>query len=562
MAVPSTLEDSTAEVFCTSREYVGDWGEQASGEGVEGEEIGGEEVEGGLATPPLGKEITRVLDTPYGKVWLDQKGNGGETSQGVYDLMQPGAPEYTGSEPLPTARRLFTVHPTANTQKVNEMVFVDDRTDEEEEIFVATVPADLSSLSKNSSTTTSAPISFIGTLPPSSGRLNHEHSPRDIFPEFLVADPTPPEEGKSYEPSMDEKEQSGNATASDDIPDSLPEAFHIANEMKKLRHTPLGVKTYTHKKAKSIAGERVFKTDGEDEGEQISKQDEEQGQIQYPGLSSMPQAMNKAHSREGATVVEESSQLAPGQVVEKQREEVGKMDADGKGGDASETNSLTIISRRPRLKRVRKEVAVEITPYKGDRQGMCDFEAEEDVNHEEDGDIVVEDTKSGVGKKKDTSRKKKEYRKPPKKRARKEETIKEDLGEAQTQVKGFNTQYTFHGSSDEAEAEPPLPLPPKTPKTPKTPARAPVKRGKKLLGTTNPTMSPASSSVGASGTSPRTTKPYEGPSPKIVFSNSSFLERKDAISVLRSLGVKKTNKVTDKDVTHLVVGSGGLVRSR
>ena len=528
VAVPSTLEDSAADVFCTSREYVGDGGEQAIGEGLSAEEVGeeeveGEEVEGGLGTPPQGKEVTRVLDTPHGKEWLGQKSRGDETLQSAYDLMEPGVPEYIDPESLPTARRLFTVCAKANEQEQerNEIVLA---TDDEEENIVATVPVDLSLLSKSTSTTTSAPISFIGTLPPSSGGRNNEHSPRDIFPEFLVADPTPP-----CEPSMGEKDQSGNCTASADIPDSLPEAFHAVEEVKRLRYAPSGVKTYTHRKTKDIVAE-----------------DEKIGKKVRGELSPMPQTRNEAHSGEDVTEVRGSSQLEPGQVEEPKD---------------------TIISQRPRLKRVRKEVAVEITSYNGNMLGICDFDGREAVDHEEDEGIVIDNTKGGTGKKKvNVGSKKEEYRKPPRKRARKEENIKEGLDEAKTQDKGNNTQYTFHGSSDEAEAEPSLPPPLKTPKTPKTPktyVRAPAKRGKRPTGTANSTTSPATPSAGgASSTSPRTSKQYEGPSPKIVFSNSSFPERKDAASILRSLGVKKAHKATDKDVTHLVVGNGGLVRSR
>ena len=547
VAVPSTLEDSAVEIFCTSREYVGDGEERA----------GGEEVEGGLATPPQGKEVTRVLDTPHGMAWLNQKGKGDETLQSVYDLTRPEVPEFTGTEPLPTARRLFTVRAKANKQEENEIVLA---TDDEEENLVATAPVDLSSLSKSNSTTTSAPVSFIGTLPPSSGVPYRENSPSDIFPEFLVADPTPPGDRKSCEPGINEKEQSGNAIASDDIPDSLPEAFHVVKEVKKLKYAPPGLKTYTHRRTKHIADERPSTTDGGEEGEQVGSKDEKQEQIQCPELS---QIRDRTHSGEDAIEVQESSQLELDKAVEKLREVVGKMDVDEKGGDAGEANSPTIKSRKPRLKRVRKEVAVEITPYNGSRQGISEFLVEEAADLE-DEDIAVGETKSGKGKKRGGSTKK-EYRKPPRKRARKEENIKEGLDEAQTQDKGGNTQYTFHGSSDEAEAEPSLPPPPKTPKTPKvpkTPARASAKRGKKLTSTANLTTSPATPSAGASSMSPRTTKYYEGPPPKIVFSNSSFPEKRDAATILRSLGMKKAQKVTDKDVTHLVVGNGGLVRSR
>ena len=556
VAVPSTLEDSAAEIFCTSREYVGDGGEQAIGEGLRAGEVGGEEVEGGLGTPPQGKEVTRVLDTPHGKEFLDQKSRRDETLQSVYDLMEPGVPEYIDPESLPTARRLFTVRAKATEQERNEIVLA---TDDEEENLVATVPVDLSLLSKSTSTTTSAPISFIGTLPPSSGGLNNEHSPRDIFPEFLVADPTPPGDRKSREPSMDKKDESGNSTASADIPDSLPEAFHAVKEVERLRYAPPGVKTYIHRKTKGIVGERALTTDEEGEDEKIGKKDRMQ---QRRELSSIPQTRNEAHSEEDVTEVQGSSQLEPGP-IEIPKEETGKMNVDEKGGGVSEANSPTIISQRPRLKRVRKEVTVEITSYNGNMQGICDFDGIEAVDHEEDEGIVVDNAKSGIGKKVNMGSK--EYRKPPRKRARKEENIKEGLDEATTHDKGNNTQYTFHGSSDEAEAEPSLPPPLKTPKTPKTPktyVRAPAKRGKKPTGTANSTTSPATPSAGASSTSPRTSKQYEGPPPKIVFSNSSFPERKDAASILRSLGVKKAHKATDKDVTHLVVGNGGLVRSR
>ena len=121
VAIPSTLGDSAAEIFCTSREW-GDGGEHAIGEGLRAEEVGGEEVEGGLGTSPQGKEVTRVLDTPHGKVWLGQKSRGDETLQSVYNLMEPGVPEYIDPESLPAARRLFTVRAKANEQERNEIV--------------------------------------------------------------------------------------------------------------------------------------------------------------------------------------------------------------------------------------------------------------------------------------------------------------------------------------------------------------------------------------------------------------------------------------------------------
>ena len=132
-------------------------------------------------------------------------------------------------------------------------------------------------------------------------------------------------------------------------------------------------------------------------------------------LSSMPQNRNEAHSGKDVTGVQGSSQLEPDQVKEP-KEETGKMSADERG--VSEANSPTIISQRPRLKRVRKEVAVEITSYNGNMLGICDFDGIEALDHEEDEGIAVDNSKGGTGKKVNVGSKK-EYRKPQRKRARK-----------------------------------------------------------------------------------------------------------------------------------------------
>ena len=533
----------------------------------------GEEVEGGLSTPPPGLgggEVTRILDTPH--VHDKQKS---KFSDGRSLLEETQGEEiFGGFEPTPdqTTRRLFNDCREENRSGAEKRIMLgdDDVTGDEDEDVIPTMPADPATLPKSDTSGISAPVSFIGTLPPSSGDAGRG-SP--VGGELLIAKPTPPWGGV-------EEEQA-------ELPDSLPEAFKVAAEIKKLGHTPPGLKTYGHRRGPPGHVKKQDKMKGEkDEREkQSGEETQELGLTALPksspppssGIQSNGNAKTQGNERRKGKAAEmeikESSQLAE----EKEQEGIS-----GEGMDVDELDEKEKVSptagRRPRLKRPRKEVtaaAAMATPGKRKRAKAQTVEEvvksgdeddaplEEEVEAEEIVEEVVEEVQSV--KKKTTLKQKgnfderKENKKPPKKKAR----MTSD--QAEKEDEGLNTQYTFHGSDEETNEERSEPgkgdgeslQPPLLVKTP-------AKRGRKptIIGSTPAKLPPPASTSTPSNHVPKTTSPYSGPIPKIVFSNSLFPDRKDATSILRALGVKKAQKVTEKGVTHLIVGSGGLVRSR
>ncbi|KAF8443426.1 hypothetical protein BGX38DRAFT_1261142 [Terfezia claveryi] len=565
IAVPSTSEDNNTgvEIYSTGREYTEDrdnlsrsGGDTEQRKKQRGE--GGEEVEGGLSTPPPGldgKEVTRVLDTPHAH---DKQKSKFSDERLVLEETEGGESTLAGLEPTPdeTTRRLFNDRGEENKPGAGEHLVLDDDdvTGDEDEDVIPTMPADMATLPRSDTRGVSAPVSFIGTLPPSSGGAG-VGSPMEG--ELLIAKSTPPmEEGGEGE---QEEELSGSLLS------SLPA---VAQDIRKLRHTPAGLKTYGHRRGTPGHEKKQKKKEvevlGEEKGSPKSLRSDNQGnsntnaKINAKGNG---KRKGKAPERE----IEESSQIARG---EKEQEDMD-IDEEEKEPEVSQT-----VGRRPQLKRPRKE-AITATPGKRKRglakkqeeiaESADEDEAclEEEVEAEEIVEKVIEQVKSARKKKakqkeKGEKEEKKENKKPPKKKARMA------IGKAEKEDSGMNTQYTFHGSDEEVKeeekADSQLPSPP--------PVKTPAKRGRKSLAVavgiintpSKPFVIPPSTSTSPNHAA-KTTSPYSGPAPKIVFSNSTFPDRKDATSILRALGVRKTQKVTEKGVTHLVVGSGGLVRS-
>lgn len=576
IAVPSTSEDNITgvEIYSPGREYTGD-GDDCSRSGGDtkqrkgGDGEGGEEVEGGLSTPPLGlggKEVTRVLDTPHAHDKQKSKFNDGRS---LLEETQEEESTFVGFEPTPdeTARRLFNDRGEENKPGTGERMVLDDDDvtgdEDEDEDVISTMPADPATLPRSDTSGVSAPVSFIGTLPPSSGGAG-VGSP--VEGELLIAKPTPAREGGEG----GQEEESG----------SLPEAFDGAQEIKRLRHTPAGVKTYGHRRGTPGHRKKQEKVEAEEmEEEKESPMPKSPPRPQRGGVQGNSNTIAKTNvkgngKRKGKAAergIEESSRPA------KEEKEQEDMDIDEvvkeKGLEASQT-----VGRRPRLKHPRKE-ATTTTPGKRKRGLMKKVEVAESADEDEvrleeevEAEDIVEEVIGGVqsarkkmakGKGKGKEDEKKENRKPPKKKAR------TTSGKAEKEDKGMNTQYTFYGSDEEVkeegsenEKEDPQPPPP-------PPVKTPAKRGRKSTALAGDTINtPAKLSVippsvpTSPNYAPKTSPPYSGPAPKIVFSNSTFPDRKDATAILRALGVKKAHKVTEKGVTHLVVGSGGLVRSR
>ena len=569
IAVPSTSEDNNngVEIYSTGREYIRDasCGDNEQLKEEEGE--GGEEVEGGLSTPPPGlggREVTRVLDTPH--VHDKQKSKFSDGRSLLEETQEEEESIYAGFEPTPceTARRLFDDHGEENRPGVGEhMVLDDDVTGDEDEDVIPTMPADPATLPTSDTSGVSAPVSFIGTLPPSSGDVGMR-SPSEG--ESLITKVTPPREGREGEQE-------------EELPDSLPEAFKVAQEIKRLGYTPPGLKTYGHRRGPPGHGRKQGKVAVEKMGE-----GEESGQ--EPWLTPMPkssplpksgvqgnrdvkvQGNGKGKGKAPEREIKESSQP----IEEQKAQEISGESIDIDEKEKEEVSPAT--GRRPRLKRPRKE-ATTATPGKRKRRWGGEVEEvagsddedearlEEEVGAEEIVEVVIEQVKSAKRKttrqkEREKEDKKKENNKPPKKKAR------TTSGKAEKEDKGMNTQYTFHGSDEEANEEGSENVKEDSPPAVKTPA----KRGRKSIAIGNAINTPAKPHALPASTStspnhaPKTTSPYSGPTPKIVFSNSAFPDRKDATSILRALSVKKAQKVTEKGVTHLVVGSGGLVRSR
>ncbi|KAF8418953.1 hypothetical protein EV426DRAFT_577227 [Tirmania nivea] len=578
IAVPSTLEDDNTgvDIYSTGRKFIGNEDNRSRSrvnyeqrEGKEGEEW--EEIEGGLATPPSGlggKEVTRVLDTPHDK----QKSKFSDGRSLLEETQEEGI--FAGFEPTPdeTVRRLFNGCEEEN--KPGSMVLDDDDVtgdEDEDEDVIPTMPADPATLPRSDTSGVSAAVSFIGTLPPSSGGAGVE-SP--VGGELLIAKSTPPREGG------EEKQEEG-------LPNSLPEVFKVAQEIKKLGHTPPGLKTYGHRRGPPGHRKKQEKM----EVEEMGKEKEFGEAMQESELTGMPKsssplsgvqgsdnsnANTKAGKRKGKAperVIKESSQ--PDANGKKEEDEIGgeMIDIDEEKEKEKEYEISPSAGRRPRLKRSRKE-ATTATPGKRKRGSAKKVEEvaesadesharlEEEVAAEDIVEVVIEQVRNAkrkTSKQKEIGKRdeKKENKKPPRKKARTTSGNVED-------DKGMNTQYTFHGSDEEVNEE----GSDDDKEDSQPPVKTPAKRGRKSTGVAGGTLNtpakphflPASTSTSPNHP-PKTTSPYSGPAPKIVFSNSTFPDRKDATTILRALGVKKAQKVTEKGVTHLVVGSGGLVRS-
>lgn len=467
---------------------------------------------------------------------------------------QGGGSTLAGFEPTPdeTARRLFNDRGEEDKPGTGEhLVLDDDVTGDEDEDVIPTMPVDMA---RSDTSRVSAPVSFIGTLPPSSGGAG-AGSPMEG--ELWIAKSTSP-----MEEGVEEEQQ-------EELPDSLPE---VAQDIRKLRHTPAGFKTYGHRRGTPGYEKKQKKTEveglGEDKGSPKSLRSDVQGNSNNNNAKTNAKGNGRRKGKAPERGIEESSQIVRGE-QEKEDMDIDEEEVKEKEPEVSQT-----MGRKSQLKRPRKDVTT-ATPGKRKR-GLAkkqeevaesadedEVRLEEEVEAEEIVEKVIEQIKSARKKNlkqkvKGEEEEKKENKKPPKKKAR------TAIGKAEREDNGMNTQYTFHGSDEEVKeeekADSQQPSPP--------PVKTPAKRGRKSIAVavgiintpSKPFVIPPSTSTSPNH-APKTTSSYSGPAPKIVFSNSTFPDRKDATSILRALGVKKAQKVTEKGVTHLVVGSGGLVRS-
>lgn len=544
IAVPSTSEETVAEVFSTSRTHAGGG---AGDDGGGGGEVEGGEVEGGLATPPKGAgKVTRVLDTPH-----ERQEKAGvvkslmeETQQSVFNDFEP-TPDVGSTSP--TARRLFSSQIETNKAERLHSVVDDDETGDEEDEVVSTIPADPTTLARSDTSVTSAAVSFIGTLPPSSGGVVNQDRSASPYLELLIADQILPRGEAEGEEREGSEGLDTSGAAEDEMPNSLPEAFQAAEETKKLMHTLPAARTYGHRRGRANRFGR--KNMEEREKLEIAESSQPQPSMEQPAEST-------AQSMEIDEVEQEKQE-------EKQEDQKG----------------VSPTGKRERLKRSRKQMTTdEITPGKRKRpsRGNANEKDEEETGEGEKVEEaeqeetpaaeavekVLDEVRSSRRKKANKEVVRKESKKPPRKRARKSDSAVEDSEEeVQAEEKENNTQYTFHASDAQDTQDSPQPQP--------TKFKAPAKRSRKSAGSTTTTpKKPAAVTTGstthspAQGSGSQAKQLYTGPPPKVVFSNCSFPDRKDATSILRALGVKKAQKVTDSGVTHLVVGSGGLVRSR
>ena len=441
------------------------------------------------------------------------------------------------------------------------------------------------------------------------------------------------------------REPSEEGDSNTDLPDSLPEAFHI-------KKSPLATVTYG---TRGRRGSKDKKSTMLPSSIPETSAQSESGVPLSSALSPAPSSIIRSTIGGYDSLTFPSSGVLASKQLQSEMEEIAEsslddaeisptedaMDideskhGDGKENRASSTETggrsstketrgkklaaqiyetvsteellAAIPARRPRLKRQKADPTPESAQFpepipirktkrkRGNTKDIDPMQVAKDVEEEacaqedkleEDLNGTMESTESRAAVKLTQKGKKalakKDNKKPPKKRAKKDDTP--PVVEKEKAIKKAEaTQYTFRGSDDEGEPEDEylpkseverrnlasvtesISSPPQTSK--KT-----AKRTRKSTVSAAPatTKTPAKmakekqiSSSPAKPSPPRTTKSYTGATqPKVVFSNSKLPDRKDLASILRGLGIRKAEKVTDKDVTHLVVGPGELVRSR
>ncbi|KAI5811392.1 hypothetical protein DFH27DRAFT_533204 [Peziza echinospora] len=588
IAVPST--DRTGE----GSPIAGSANGSRSASGHDDDE--GEKVEGGLSTPPQlepGKEVTVVLDTPHGRERFIDPQLG----------QPPGAP---------TQESLFdpTPHQASDLLRSESIWSEEDR---------------------------------------HSGEPQEADEDEDIIPTMINESPfdsTSPLAKKgsgSVTPKPAAEENTNRDESESDIPDSLPEAFHLPQKSRPIRTSitygksgprnlpkpsppPSSIPESSRQLLEANNSSRmtselslppqssaVLKS-----GEGV---DESSSPFTPPRNLSVP--AGKSSLEQGKTVIEESSQPEPYSAAameidqpEEQQEpknpsnqEQKNKSTDSPLSDQTEKaeNRLAAGAASTKTQRGRRSlgndsnVSAQETPIRTPKRKrgaaqkvaatkatdeMEDAEDDEDQTtpkqHQNDIDLAgdpiyglevqINTTKSVASKRKAPA--KKEVKKPPKKRARKSteslrNTENKSIPGSDAENDGSDLEGEEDKKTDAGDDNETSPLPPS--KTAKTPAKTPAKRSRKSAGGANdatpskhiPLKSAASSSVpnSASGSFSIQAGQYDGPPPKIVFSNSPLSTRKDLPSILRAVGVKKAQNVTDKGVTHLVVGQGGLVRS-
>ncbi|KAF8467325.1 hypothetical protein BDZ91DRAFT_848548 [Kalaharituber pfeilii] len=557
------------------------------------------EVEGGLATPPIlqpGKEITRVLDTPHGKErFIDPLQ--GETQISLFDPTPQTGPGSAWLESGVLPRYSYG----KDDAKMNDDEMALEDTDDEN--IIPTLPAglplvaDSSSRKKPTTNADNSAPSVIGTLPPSSGANagdvgdtgDTEYSTAPTKPAHHATQDERESTTESEKNTESRAEETKEKIYNDDLPDSLPEDFHIR---RRSLNTPAGQKTYSSRgrkvsnektkqmetalpssipessrplEASDAPSEEILEAQGPRESQPPTSSilGNNEGENSSPQLHPTPKASVQGN-RVKKMEIEESSQLEP----ETTNKQEGESEKQGKEG--SQETIKRESTRRPRLKRSKlgetEPTATEKPTHKPKRKrsskrAEANGDTEEAESQVDEEMAEVEDVDSEVGGTMESRIEvqiNKENQKRPRKRVRKSLTGKEKEKE-----KATGTQYTFQGSDSEGEhhsEEDNEEAPPPT-----KPTKTPIKRASRKSTGSVATATDTPTKEKSTGASPshnfRTNFLYKGDPPKVVFSNSSFANRKDLGAVLRSLGVKKAIKVTDRDVGYLVVGKGGLVRS-
>ncbi|KAI5777221.1 hypothetical protein EDC01DRAFT_679167 [Geopyxis carbonaria] len=330
-------------------------------------------------------------------------------------------------------------------------------------------------------------------------------------------------------PSGTPKRSTSKTTSPSNLQDSLPDVFKYREQQKI--NTP--AKTYGRRKAKGSAEKKTTVSP-------VSKPSEPDSQ--ETADSTPPQTINKKSSdgrkRKSRQTLDESEDEDM-QISEIMKKRKG---ADGAMLPPAKTEATS-------------------KPKRGGRKKIAESEGPEKAVLEpvDLDDSPVEEAPSKAGPKTAASKKKETTKPAPKARGRKATLTQESSSKN-------NTQYTFPYNSGEEESTPPVA--PKTPKargkaaTKKTPAKpsAPA-TAKKAAKAVEVEIETAGKDVSPELSNLRTTDHYEGPSPRIAFTNSSIPDDKAAQKFLRTNGGKQLASPALTACNFLVIGPGELKRT-